>query len=66
MSYPEFLIDKRVIERNVQKGIVDAKEHAKLLERLPDVQNNAQACQPEMEAAESDDADDDADDEGED
>ncbi len=47
MSYPEFLIDKRVIQRNVAKGLVDAKEYEKLLTRLPDVQHNADACAPE-------------------
>jgi hypothetical protein len=45
-SYPEFLIDKRVIERNIQKGIVDSKEYAKGLERLPDVADNAAISQP--------------------
>jgi hypothetical protein len=42
MSYPEFLIDKRVVQRNIAKGIVDAKEYKKLLEALPDVSSNAE------------------------
>ena len=42
MSYPEFLIDKRVLQRNIAKGIVDAKEYDKALAKLPDVQGNVE------------------------
>lgn len=52
MSYPEFLIDKRVVQRNIAKGIVDAKEYEKLLSQLPDVQGNAETT--EVEPAEGD------------
>lgn len=55
MSYPEFLIDKRVIERNLKKGIVEQKELEKLLSRLPDVQDNAEACQTDVDDDEGDD-----------
>lgn len=41
MNYPEFLVDKRVVQRNIAKGVVDAKEYAKLLTNLPDMQGNA-------------------------
>lgn len=46
MSYPEFLIDKRVLQRNIAKGVVDAKEHEKGLAKLPDVQANAEPASP--------------------
>ena len=42
MTYPDHLIDKRVIDRNIVKGLVDQKEHAKLLAQLPDVADNAE------------------------
>lgn len=48
MSYPEFLIDKRVVQRHIQKGIVDAKEYEKTLAKLPDVASNAESCSPEL------------------
>jgi hypothetical protein len=41
MSYPEFVIDKRVLHRNLAKGIVDPKEYEKQLAELPDMQENA-------------------------
>jgi hypothetical protein len=40
MAYPERLVDKRVVQRNVQKGLVDAKEHEKGLKQLPDRADN--------------------------
>lgn len=46
MSYPEFLIDKRVLQRNIAKGVVDAKEYEKGLTALPDVQSNAEPASP--------------------
>lgn len=49
MSYPEFLIDKRVIRRNIAKGVVDAKKFEKGLSQLPDVEANAQPSTPEPE-----------------
>lgn len=57
-SYPDFLIDKRVIDRNIHKGIVDAKEHEKNLARLPDVQNNAELSQAETDLDDETDEDD--------
>lgn len=50
MAYPEFLIDKRVVRRNIAKGIVEAKEYEKVLSQLPDVESNAQPSSPEPEA----------------
>jgi hypothetical protein len=55
MSYPDFLLDKRVLQRNLKKGLVDAKEYEKLVARLPDVANNADACSPERSERSADD-----------
>lgn len=49
MSYPDFLIDKRVLRRNIDKGIVDPKEYEKGLQALPDVADNAEVCTPDPE-----------------
>jgi hypothetical protein len=42
MAYTEKLVDKRVVERNIRKGIVDPKELAKQHAQLPDVSSNAE------------------------
>lgn len=41
MSYKDFLIDKRILQRNIDKGIVDSKQFEKLLSSLPDRADNA-------------------------
>lgn len=46
MSYPDFLLDKRVIIRNIGKGIVDKKELDKVLKALPDREANSERCSP--------------------
>ena len=33
----DLLIDKRIIERNIKKGRVEAAEHRRMLEALPDL-----------------------------
>jgi hypothetical protein len=33
----DLLIDKRIIERNIKKGRVEASEHRRMLEGLPDL-----------------------------
>lgn len=40
MAYPDFLIDKRVLQRNIDKGIVDATQHETRLASLPDRTDN--------------------------
>ncbi len=40
MPYSDWLIDKRVIERNLRKGLVDPKELEKLHKQLPDRADN--------------------------
>lgn len=46
MSYPDFLLDKRVLERNLAKGVLDKKTIEKHHKSLPDVADNAQQCAP--------------------
>jgi hypothetical protein len=40
MAYDNFLIDKRVVERNIAKGLVDPAEYKKVVEALPDRETN--------------------------
>jgi hypothetical protein len=40
MAYDNFLIDKRVVERNIAKGLVDADELKRHIEGLPDRESN--------------------------
>jgi hypothetical protein len=36
----EFLLDKRIVQRNVEKGLIDAKTVEKLQSTLPDRADN--------------------------
>lgn len=38
----EMLVDKRIIERNIQKGMLSQGEYTKYLEKLPDAADNAE------------------------
>lgn len=40
MAYDNFLIDKRVVERNIAKGLVDPNEYQRIVEALPDLESN--------------------------
>lgn len=40
MAYDNFLIDKRVVERNIKKGLVDEDALKKQIEALPDRESN--------------------------
>jgi hypothetical protein len=40
MAYDNFLIDKRVVERNIKKGLVDQDELKKQIDGLPDRESN--------------------------
>jgi hypothetical protein len=42
MAYSDKLVDKRVLDRNIRKGIVDPKEFEKQLAQLPDAAANAE------------------------
>ena len=58
MAYQDFLIDKRILQRNIDKGLVDAKQFDKMLTALPDRADNATSAALE---AERDDEDEDED-----
>lgn len=55
MSYPDFLLDKRVLDRNIAKGLVDKKSLDKHFKSLPDVADNAEQCEPPEAAADDSD-----------
>jgi hypothetical protein len=57
MAYDNFLMDKRVVERNVAKGLVDAEALKKQIEALPDREQNCVHVSLDGEA-EADDEDD--------
>ncbi|HEY6876906.1 MAG TPA: hypothetical protein VI299_02760 [Polyangiales bacterium] len=40
MAYDDFLIDKRVVERNIKKGLVDEEALKRQIEALPDRESN--------------------------
>lgn len=65
MAYDNFLIDKRVVERNIAKGLVDNEALKRQIEALPDREQNCVRVSLDGDA-EDDDDDDDIDDEGED
>jgi len=45
MAYPDWLVDKRVVDRNIKKGMVDSKELDKQIKGLPDRADNAEVIQ---------------------
>ena len=61
MAYKDFLIDKRIIQRNIDKGIVDGKQFDKHLTSLPDRAENAATAAVEPDVDLDDDMDDDED-----
>jgi hypothetical protein len=66
MAYQDFLIDKRILQRNLDKGLVDGKTFDKLLAGLPDRADNATSASLEAERDELDDVADEDEDEDED
>lgn len=67
MTYQDFLLDKRIVQRNIARGVVDAKTYEKLITALPDRADNAQATTIGLAAEEEvDSLDDGDDDEGDD
>lgn len=49
MAYQDFLIDKRILQRNIDKGLVDPKQLDKLVASLPDRADNVATTQVEDE-----------------
>lgn len=62
MAYSNQLVDKRVIERNIKKGLVDPARHQSELEALPDSEANAVVVSLEGVEDDDDDIEDDDDD----
>jgi hypothetical protein len=52
------LFDRRVVERNIKKGLITRKDYEKHLKALADVAGNIASAE-ERDAAAADDADDD-------
>lgn len=42
---PESVLDKRVIERNIEKGLIDRKQYEQHLGKLHDAADNAEAVE---------------------
>jgi hypothetical protein len=65
MAYDNFLVDKRIVERNIAKGLVDSEALKKQIEALPDREQNCIHVsldgEPESDDADIDDVEDDDD-----
>jgi hypothetical protein len=63
MAYDNFLIDKRIVERNIAKGLVEPEALKKQIDALPDREQNCIHVSLDGEAEGDDDVDlDDVDD----
>jgi hypothetical protein len=62
MAYDRFLIDKRVVERNIAKGLVDPNEYKRAVESLPDTEQNCVHVSLDGDSGAADDSYDDEDD----
>ncbi len=62
----DMLLDRRVVERNIRKGIVTRDEYESFLKALPDAADNSEAIRAKLGEHDADDdfAEDDIDDEG--
>lgn len=49
----EWQFDKRIVERNIQKGVVSAKDVEKRMKGLPDLADQVAAIEPEGEPSEA-------------
>lgn len=56
------LLDRRVVERNIRKGVVTREEYDGFLASLPDVGGNAETVRAKLGEPELDDSDNDSDD----
>jgi hypothetical protein len=52
-------VDKRVVERNIKKGLLSHEDYDKYLAALPDVADQSELVQARLGADAADDADDD-------
>lgn len=58
MAYQDFLIDKRIVQRSIDKGLVDAKTFDKSLTTLPDRAENVAPVAVDEDDDDLDDEDD--------
>ena len=58
MAYSDTQVDKRIVERNIKKGVVTKKDYDKHLAQLPDRADNADYIGGQSEADRDDDDDD--------
>lgn len=58
MAYSDNLIDKRIVGRNIRKGVVSKKDLDKQLAQLPDRADNAEYVGGQSEANEDAEGDD--------
>jgi hypothetical protein len=54
MAYDNFLVDKRVVERNIAKGLVDSETLKRQIEALPDREQNCVRVSLDGEADDED------------
>jgi len=40
---PDLFLDKRIVERNIRKGVIGRKDYEKYLKDLPDVEDRGEA-----------------------
>ena len=66
MAYDNFLIDKRIVERNIAKGLVEPEAYKKQVEALPDRESNCVHVSVDGETSDDDDDEDDLDDDDDD
>lgn len=61
MAYDNSLIDKRVVERNIAKGLVDGETLKRQIDALPDREQNCVRVSLDGETDDDDDDDEDDD-----
>lgn len=47
MSISDFILDKRVVDRNIIKGVITPEDVKKSLAQLPDLVDNVVLCNPD-------------------
>jgi hypothetical protein len=58
MAYTDHQIDKRIVDRNIKKGVVTKKDFDKQLSQLPDRADNVEYIGGQSEAGRDEDDDD--------
>ena len=47
MSHPDFILDKRIVDRNISKGLLTQEDVDKHIAKLKDMADNAEVSRPE-------------------